>query len=89
MSSLLGSKVSIAGCREDVCVNAKTSGAVFGGQRGIMGSSVQGGWNLSGRTERLTPTPRLAQRSEVLVPGIQQAQLCRVLLLLLLFVGSN
>lgn len=32
-----GVKVSIAGGREDVCVNAKTRGAMFGGQHGCSG----------------------------------------------------
>lgn len=30
-------KVSIAGGREDICVNAKTRGAMFGGQHGCSG----------------------------------------------------
>lgn len=76
ISSLLGSKVSIAGGREDVCVNAKARGGMFGGQYGMMGTSAEGDWNFSEKTELLTPTLGPAERCEVLVPGIEQVQRC-------------
>lgn len=54
MSSLLGSKASIARGRKDVCIKARE--VMFGGQYGMMGTSAQGGWNLRGRTVLLSPT---------------------------------